>query len=597
LPSIPTRPNVVFVLLDAVRADRFGGWGNPNPTTPNLDALARAGIRFARHYANSHATRASMPQLMSGRYYHPDVLRGFEPFSNPSEYPFRERDGSVLLPELLRQHGYEVLGVSAHPWVVGDCPLGQGFHRLDFLPAEPSRGHVDAASVVDRAIGLWRDRARDRPAFLYVHVMDLHIPRWLPNSEVLFLPPGVAWRERFTEGSIPRFGHRRRFWDPVDARDFTPADRAIFAAFYDTSLAYTDAQLARLLDVLRSEDADLLSSVVAIVADHGEDLGEEGRTSHSDSLTDGVQHIPFILAGAGLEGGQRVEAFSENVDVVPTLARLLNLETPLGAFDGRPLVEADAHRLSREDRPGVFYAWLEYQAVRTRTSLLRLDAEGAPEAVCRGRREVLWRLDGSARREVGLTGPAVREAEALRAALLQRLAGPEARFFETLRHAPTQSLFVPPRYWRVADGVPVTCHRIGADTRPGDLRVPGWHYARQGFFLSAGGCRDLEVTVATPDGPYEVDVGVVPLGRPPRLFKFHLWLRRAFRDAAPERFVPLGAHTARECRLTVAIPEAAVSGHRLVTLRLTPAGARAEAPPPDEEDEHHARLRALGYVE
>ena len=51
------RPNVVFVLLDTTRADHFGSWGYRDDTTPVLDALAARGVRFRRHYANSHATR------------------------------------------------------------------------------------------------------------------------------------------------------------------------------------------------------------------------------------------------------------------------------------------------------------------------------------------------------------------------------------------------------------------------------------------------------------------------------------------------------------------------------------------------------------
>src|SRR5262245_1582370 len=60
-----TPPSVVFILLDTTRADRFGAWGHPGGITPALDGLASRGVRFVRHYANSHATRPSMPQLLS----------------------------------------------------------------------------------------------------------------------------------------------------------------------------------------------------------------------------------------------------------------------------------------------------------------------------------------------------------------------------------------------------------------------------------------------------------------------------------------------------------------------------------------------------
>ena len=110
------RPSIVFVLLDTTRADRFGAWGGPRDTTPVLDGLAARGIGFARHYANSHATRPSMPQLMSGRYYHDNVLALFQVDANPREMSFARPDPSaVLLPGLLRRAGYAAIGVSATP--------------------------------------------------------------------------------------------------------------------------------------------------------------------------------------------------------------------------------------------------------------------------------------------------------------------------------------------------------------------------------------------------------------------------------------------------------------------------------------------------
>src|SRR5262249_4452096 len=91
-------PSIVFILLDTTRADRLGAWGGPNPTSPNLDALARAGVRFASHYANAHATRPSMPQLMSGRYYHQNLLRAFTPDDPPRAVPLHPHDPTARLP-------------------------------------------------------------------------------------------------------------------------------------------------------------------------------------------------------------------------------------------------------------------------------------------------------------------------------------------------------------------------------------------------------------------------------------------------------------------------------------------------------------------
>src|SRR5262245_6811628 len=106
-----TRPSVVFLLLDTMRADHLGAWRHDPGTTPALDALAARGIRFARHFANSHATRPSMPQLMSGRYYRDNVLATFERDAHPREMSFARHDPSPLLPRLLADGGYATVGV------------------------------------------------------------------------------------------------------------------------------------------------------------------------------------------------------------------------------------------------------------------------------------------------------------------------------------------------------------------------------------------------------------------------------------------------------------------------------------------------------
>src|SRR5262249_48615510 len=146
-------PSLVFFLLDTTRADRLGAWGGPNPTSPQLDALAASGVRFAHHFANSHATRPSMPQVMSGRYYHQNILRAFQADDHPREFPFsRPAPPAVLLPRVLRDSGFQLIAVSAHPWVARESAFGEPFETFDLLPAEANHGHAGAAEVIDRAL-------------------------------------------------------------------------------------------------------------------------------------------------------------------------------------------------------------------------------------------------------------------------------------------------------------------------------------------------------------------------------------------------------------------------------------------------------------
>jgi arylsulfatase A-like enzyme len=594
---------LVFILLDAGRADRFGAWGNAHPTSPHLDALARSGARFARHYANAHATRASLPQIMSGRYYHPNILAPFKPNSHPREYPFREPDPTaVLLTNLLRERGYHLIGVSAHPWVVDNSEFGRAFHRLDFLPAAPERGHVDARAVVDRALSLWEMRPRDRPTFLYVHFMDLHMPRWLPSGELRFANPSLPWRDRFSEGSKPLFGEEVRGWDADDARDFTTADLAIFTAFYDTLVAYTDAEIGRLLAAMRAEDPELGSVLVAVLADHGEELGEEGRTSHPASLSEAVHHIPFILAGGGVRSDQRFDALSANIDVTPTILSILGLTAPTtSTFDGRSLLTPDGSVCGSCGRSAVHYAWVTYKGIRKHRHLLQLAPQGTAEAACPGRSQVLWQLRNGGREEVPIAGPAAARAARLRRRIARRLDRKEASFLRLLR-SPKAPFSVPAAYWRVTDdSPPLACREVSWATERAALAVGGWIYARESFVvMREGNGTPLGVTVAVPDGTYLVEAAGIPMDRQPLLFGFERWLRKSFRPNEPTRFTPLGTFEANGQELTLYIPQALGLRQRLVALRMTPPSVEPVTGGAEEDrlgEEQRERLRILGYIE
>jgi arylsulfatase A-like enzyme len=330
--------SMVFVLLDTMRADRIGTWGRPHAGTPVLDGLAARGAAFLRHYANSHATRASMPQLLTGRYYHANVLAPFHTHEHPREYDFYRRDPTaVLLPSVLRANGWATVGVSAHAWVVAGSEFGRQFDGLELVPFTAAQGHGDGAQVIDRALALWEARDRSRPLFLYVHLMDTHMPR--PVPEGVETPYDES---RFDAAGEPRFDRERRRWSRFDARDFTAEDREEFAWRYDQRVRYADWQLGRLMAAIERDDPDLGRTVVVITADHGEELGEDGRVDHTQSLAESVQHVPWIVAGGAVQPGGRATRLTEHVDVLPTLLALLAIPTPRGVrFDGRAQVTPD----------------------------------------------------------------------------------------------------------------------------------------------------------------------------------------------------------------------------------------------------------------
>jgi arylsulfatase A-like enzyme len=598
-PAAVAAPNVVFIMLDATRADRFGAWGNPRTTTPNMDRLGADGVLFMRHYANAHSTRSSFPQLMTGRYYHQSILRPFTPDEHPREYPFSRPDTTAgLLPGILRQQGWATAGVSAHPWVVAESPLGREFDRIDFVAGDPSRGHADAPDVVQRALALWRARDRARPLFLYLHFMDMHMPRYVPDGAPRFPVVGFDWHARFEPRGEPIFNRRERRWAKEDARAFTDADRAYFAAVYDTRLADADEQIGRFVAAVRAEDPALAGTMFVVTADHGEELGEDGRTDHVMSLADAVEHVPLIVSGGGVPAGQRSTRMTEHVDLVPTLLAALGLPLPPGVrVDGRAELDGAGRLCAGCGKSAVFHTYEDYRAIRTRRFLLREPRRDSFEARCTGG-DALYRLGGPRRTRLDATAhPAI--ADALRRRLGRRLDARERTFLATRWDRPTSSFLVRPEFWRLPRDAGFACLPVGESTGRWSFRTAGWLWSGRGVsLLHPDGDRPLPVVLDAPDGDYRAAAAVVPVTPMPWLSGFRRWRANSFQPLEPQGWVALGTATARDGRTSVALP-AALLGNRVVGVRLTPSGVRVLSPTPPTPDDDKAlreRLKALGYV-
>lgn len=593
--AIARPPSLVYILLDTTRADRLGAWGHPGRTSPALDALAARGVRFARHFANSHATRPSMPQLMTGRYYGPNILGPFLPDAHPREMSFARRDPSLaLLPHVLARAGYATAGVSAHTWVAPESEFGRAFEHFELLPFGVEEGHGDARPLVDRAVALWEARDPGRPFFLYVHFMDAHIPRRVPTGMSPDLVAGYDWRRRFRENGEPAFDRDRRAWSRYDASDFTPADRAYYAARYDLAVRYADGEMGRLLAAIRRDDPHLDGTVVVVTSDHGEELGEDGRIEHSDSLADGVQHVPLVMAGGGIAAGQVCDATTEHVDVLPTLADVLGVALPPGTeVDGSSLLHAG--RLRRPcGRRVAFYAWETYRAVRTGRYLLVQSPPDAPPTACEGA-ERLYRLD-QGRLTGADPGKMLRRIRHLRDVLERRLGERERSYRRRRYDPPTRPFLVRAEFLAVDDIPQVRCLLVSAGTPRRALLEPGWFWTGRGLALVDEKGTALHAHVHVPDGAYRVEAASRPIPPPPWLVGLGRWRRQAFRREEPSAFVPLGTVEVRDGVGSVALPEERLRGHHVLGLRLVPPGGQdREIAPLDAEQKE--RLRALGYLE
>jgi hypothetical protein len=533
---------------------------------------------------------------MTGRYYHRNILAAFQADANPREMSFTRSDPTAaMLPEVLRRAGYVGVAVSAHTWVSPESDFGRAFDRFELLPFTSAEAHGDAEPLVDRAVALWSKRDRSRPTLLYVHFMDPHIPRRLPEGEPDHPVPGFDWRSRFRPDGEPSFGRTRRAWSRFDARDFTPVDRGHYAAVYDTTLRRMDAALGRLFDALEADDPGLARTLVVVTADHGEELGEDQRIEHGDSLADGVQHVPLVVTGAGLAPGT-CAGVTEHVDVVPTLLAALGLALP-----GSQVVDGTARIAAGRLHPTcggtvAFYAWEDYRAVRRGHHLLvERDAEtiaGRCDGAAR-----LFRLDGHRRtpHDADATSPRGRRLHAL----LEARLGERERAYRARRYDPPATPFmIRADAWRGLDPAAVPCLRIDEDTPHGAIAAARWLWSGRGVACLAPDATALSVAISVPPGTYRVEAATNPIARPPWLVGTARWRKRSFLSEEPSEFVPVGTFEAPAGRLELPL-SAEIAGRRhVLALRLSPPGSATPAAVPGAVDPaQRERLRALGYVQ
>ncbi|HEX9732802.1 MAG TPA: sulfatase [Thermoanaerobaculia bacterium] len=371
------RPHVVLLGLDTVRADAVGAYGGQQTSpTPAIDRLAAESDVWLEAYSPFNVTNPSFASVLTGLY---GKRHGVYDLRTPLAAD------RTTLAELFRDAGYDTAAIVAARHLGGrQSGLAQGFESYQVPPRESA-----AEAVVDEAID-WISRRR-RPFFLWLHLFDPHTPHTPPR------PFALGWRP-----ARPGLG-------PVGA--WTPFRRPGAVAYdhrtlgghrdlYAGEIAYLDRHVGRLLDFLASR-ALLERSVVALVADHGENLGEHGVSYRHTGLWDTTTHVPLTIRwpelsppippeGAGREGrGRRLPGLVQTLDLFPTLLAAAGLAAPpsdgvdLRRRERRPAVFAEASRgqgaMVRTPRHLLFWAFEEQMTLAAGRYLFDLERDPAQE--------------------------------------------------------------------------------------------------------------------------------------------------------------------------------------------------------------------------
>jgi arylsulfatase A-like enzyme/Tfp pilus assembly protein PilF len=323
----PSAVNVVVVTLDTLRADRLGCYGFAGIDTPNIDGVAREGVVFEQATATAPMTLPSHASILTGLI--------------PPNHGVRDNGGFFLEPdkttlaERMKDAGYAT-GAFVGAWVLDRrWGLSQGFEtysdRFDLSKYKVvNLGTVQKKGdeVMDNALA-WLEGAGQRKFFAWIHLYDPHTP---------YEPP-----------------------EPYKSR--YPGQP------YVGEIAYTDHVVGRLVDWLKAS-GKWESTVLVLLADHGESLGEHGERSHTFFIYDATVHVPLIIRTPWGDRG-RTPAQVATVDVMPTVLDLAGL-APQPGIDGRSLArlvlapgaEGGGRAYSETYFTRFHYGWQHLRALR-----------------------------------------------------------------------------------------------------------------------------------------------------------------------------------------------------------------------------------------
>jgi tetratricopeptide (TPR) repeat protein len=280
--------------------------------------------------------------------------------------------------------------------------LNQGFAVYDDQMPKPGKGHEfaedaerRAGDTVDRSVR-WLEGQSGKPYFLWVHVYDPHAP---------YNPPA-------------------------------PFSQKYKGSPYDGEIAYADHELGRLFDAVRKK-SPAGNTLIAVLSDHGESLGEHGEYSHGVFLYDSTLRIAFMLSGPGVPAGLRVKQQARTIDFLPTILELMGGKAPAAAegasltpfFIGKDAPTAISY--AETLYPKINMGWAELRAIRTnrwkyirapKPELYDLSQDAAEHNnVIQSHAAEVLRFEAQLKKVIGIDGPEKVETAAIDERTLNQL--------------------------------------------------------------------------------------------------------------------------------------------------------------------------------
>ncbi len=313
--SSKTRPNVILIVIDTLRADHLTCYDYNRDTSPILNKFAQKGIVFDNAISQSSWTWPSTATIMTGLY----------PYTHGVSNDERNfLDNSVVtIQEILQENHFTSFGISANPLITKDKNFHQGFETFIEMPQE-------IAEQINHKFVNWLDSNHNLQFFAYLHYMDPHDPYRAPGVYYNMFDQDYESKYNFGEGNDVN-SSVNPLWQAINFGkehiEYNDRDIEHLVALYDGEIRYWDSQFHVLLEKLQELNI-LDKTIIVVTSDHGEEFLDHGKLKHGLHLYDESVKVPLIIWFPEMTEGERIEEQVEIANIYPTLCKMLGIQIP-----------------------------------------------------------------------------------------------------------------------------------------------------------------------------------------------------------------------------------------------------------------------------
>ncbi|MBN1273223.1 MAG: sulfatase-like hydrolase/transferase [Candidatus Aminicenantes bacterium] len=310
--------NIVWVLIDALRADHLGCYGYEKNTSPFMDQFASESMLFKSAFSQESYTMASVPSYFTSTYPlehrvlydHPDGIDVLHP-------------KFLTLAEILKNNNYCSAAFVFNPHLKAEYHFDQGFDLYDdnkegWNYSLPPNETFETAKKIHHKLKRYVKKKKNRPVFLYLHYRDIHAPYVPPPPyHKMFLPADIE----------PQV-------DILHETTLSPSRDNIdlWISQYDGEIRYTDDVLKQTFEMLESYGIDKNNSIIIFTSDHGEEFLDEhpddpGGLYHGRTLYHEQIHVPLIMSIPGIKTERKTwDSYIELIDIFPTILDVTKID-------------------------------------------------------------------------------------------------------------------------------------------------------------------------------------------------------------------------------------------------------------------------------